>query len=203
VPKILGLTASPVMQSDPKSVSKIEETLDAICRTPSKHRAELRREVNLPVLSHVHYQRAPEDSCSNSTKTIRSLGRVVAGLKLSEDPHYINLLKDTTERGCRKLEKVRLNEKTWCRDQMKTLYTTTLTVCKELGSWAADYYVSEVVSKVLMMASKSDGSGVWEVSGDEKRYIAKALNRVELSNTVNLVSIFRGSKVTIQGVGED
>lgn len=40
IPHILGLTASPVMRSNATSLVKIEETLDAICRTPTKHRAE-------------------------------------------------------------------------------------------------------------------------------------------------------------------
>lgn len=191
IPKILGLTASPVMQSDPKSVCKIEETLDAICRTPSKHRAELRLQVKLPVLSHVHYQRpVSEDSFSGYTKTIRSLGQIVAGLKLSEDPFYINLLKDKTERGSRKLEKVRMNEKTWCRDQMKTFHGTTLTVHKELGAWAADYYVREVVLKVSKMASRSDEFADWDVSSAEKKYIDGALSRVDLSHAACLVSVF-------------
>lgn len=51
VPLILGLTASPVMKSNTESLEKIEETLDSICRTPTRHRDELRLQVKLPVLS--------------------------------------------------------------------------------------------------------------------------------------------------------
>ncbi|KAE9375393.1 P-loop containing nucleoside triphosphate hydrolase protein [Stipitochalara longipes BDJ] len=49
IPHILGLTASPVINSDPLSVIKIEETLDALCRTPKKHREKLRLQVKLPL----------------------------------------------------------------------------------------------------------------------------------------------------------
>jgi hypothetical protein len=74
------------MRSDPLSVTKIEETLDAICRTPTKHREELRVQVKLPVLSHVPYQPLiPESELGSYTKTIDSLGQALKALKLSED----------------------------------------------------------------------------------------------------------------------
>ncbi|OWP01069.1 dicer-like protein [Marssonina coronariae] len=53
VPHILGMTASPIMKTNPQDLVTIETTLDAICRTPSKHRAELRLEVKLPLLVQV------------------------------------------------------------------------------------------------------------------------------------------------------
>src|ERR1700710_369708 len=75
VPHILGLTASPVMRSDPQNLVQIENTLDAICRAPLKHRAELRLQVNLPVLSQVYYQGTqPEIPLTSPSKTMASLG---------------------------------------------------------------------------------------------------------------------------------
>jgi hypothetical protein len=41
IPRILGLTASPVIRSKVEDISKVEENLDAISRTPTKNRAEL------------------------------------------------------------------------------------------------------------------------------------------------------------------
>jgi hypothetical protein len=83
------------MKSDPLSVAKIEETLDAICRTPTKHRAELRLQVKLLVLSQVSYQPlTSESSLERYTGTIDSLGRAFRGLKISEDPYVISLLEE-------------------------------------------------------------------------------------------------------------
>lgn len=183
VPHILGLTASPVMKSDPLSVTKIEETLDAICRTPTKHRAELRLQVKLPVLSQVSYQPlASESSLGSYTKTISSLGQAFRGLKISEDPYVISLLEEGTDRGRRKLGKVRMNHKTWCHDQMKSFHAMTLKICSELGAWAADYYASQVVAKVTKLADESGPSdGIWDVTSAEKQYLFKALSGVDIS----------------------
>ncbi len=90
VPSILGLTASPVMRSNPKSLTNIEETLDAICRTPTKHREELRLQVKLPVLEQIYYQ---EDLLTAVPRSIISLNEVYANLKLQGDPYVISLVK--------------------------------------------------------------------------------------------------------------
>jgi ERCC4-related helicase len=184
VPHILGLTASPVMRSDPNSVNKIEETLDAICRTPTKHRAELLTQVKRPILSEVFYESLPPaDSLSGYTKTIASLGQAYGSLKIQDDPYVLWLLKDDTDKSRRALEKVRLNHKTNSTSQMKSFYATTLKICAELGSWAADYYVSEVITKFLKNANDVETSfgGVWDLLAAEKKYLAKTLRDVHIT----------------------
>lgn len=126
-------------RSDPQGLEAIETTLDAICRTPTKHRAELRLEVKLPVLSRVFY----ESKCADPNKALTTLHLACRNLKLSEDPYVLSLLKDNTEKGRNKLKKVRLNEKTWCRTQMKSFLATATRIFQELGSWAANYYISQ------------------------------------------------------------
>lgn len=174
------------MQSAPKSVVKIEETLDAICRTPTRHRAELLLQVKRPVLSEVLFSSLPlESDFSQYTKTITSLGRAYASLKLKEDPYVIALMKEDTERSRRKLQKVMLNEKTWCSLQMKSFHATSLTVCRELGAWAADFYIAEVVTNYLKVIDEAENSlgGGWDVSSAERRHLAKALRKVDISRT--------------------
>jgi dsRNA-specific ribonuclease len=184
IPCILGLTASPTIKSDPESLVKIEETLDAICRTPRKHLAELRLKVNLPVLSHVHYQSSPPEALlTGSTRTIESLGRAFGSLKIETDPYVLDLASQNTEKSLRKLQQVRLNRKTWCQQQMKTLHATGLKICHELGPWAADHYISNVVSKFIKTAEDEGNFGVWDLSGAEKQYLAKALKNVEIADS--------------------
>lgn len=182
LPHILGLTASPVMRSNVASLANIEETLDAVARTPTRHRAELRLQVNLPVLSQVFYKSLPaEDQLSNYTKTIESLGQVRGSLKITEDPYVLDLIKDNSEKSMRQLQKVRMNHKTWCRDQMKSIHATSLTICREMGAYAADYYIASVISKFIKMADENDNYlGIWDVSSAEKLYLVKALRRVKI-----------------------
>ncbi|TVY43148.1 Dicer-like protein [Lachnellula subtilissima] len=182
IPRILGLTASPVMRSDPKSVTQIEETLDAICRTPKYHRAELLQNNKRPVLSEVFFDNMEVGDLSEYTKTIASLGQAYGRLDITEDPYVLALVKENTDKSRRKLEKVRLSRKTWCTSEMKRFYTTAVKVCKELGTWAVDKYVSEVVTNFTKDVENSL-AGIWDVSSAEKTYLAKALSHVQITRT--------------------
>lgn len=186
VPYILGLSASPVMRSNPDSVEQLEETLDAICRTPTKHRADLLLQVKSPTLSEVFYQSSnKENDMSKYTKTIASLGRVYGNLKITDDPYVISLQAQNTERSQRELAKVLLKHNTTSMSQMKAFYAMSLKICQELGAWAADYYISEVIARFLSIAHEIQDSlgGIWDLLSEEKRYMAKALQQVEISRT--------------------
>ena len=156
--------------------------MDAICRTPTKHRSELRLQVNLPVLTHVRYKSsAPESLLTGYTRTMASLSQAFASLKIEDDPYVLDLMSQGTEKSLRKLDKIRLNHKTWCQQQLKTLCATSLKICHELGAWAADYYVSCVVTKFMKMAKDTDSfEGGWDVSSAEKQYLSKVLKDVEI-----------------------
>jgi hypothetical protein len=168
VPLVLGLTASPTMRSDPSSLTKIEETLDAVARTPTKHREELRAAVNLPVLSEVLYQSLPAD-LGGYTKTLTSLGEVYRKLNILEDPYVLHLLRDGSDKSIALLHKAKLNHKTWCQDQLKSLNATSLKIWGEMGGYGVDWYVESVVSKFVKMAEGNDSYlGIWDVSSAEK-----------------------------------
>jgi hypothetical protein len=98
--------ASPEIRPSPNSLAKIEETLDAVARSPTKHRAELRLQVNLPVLSQILYQSLPiEALLTGYTKPMESLKQVYSSLKISEDPYVLSLVKENTEKSMRQFQK--------------------------------------------------------------------------------------------------
>jgi len=181
VPHILGLTASPVMRSSTNSLGKIEETLDALCRTPTKHRAELRLQVKRPALLQIYFKSL---SPTEYTKSLQTLARAYHGLDIEADPYIQQLRKNRTEDGERKLHKTRLNRKTWCQDQFKSLYATSLRIYAELGEWAADYYIAETVVKYLKKMEQNNGWGLWDISYAEQKYVADALKKIELNSTI-------------------
>jgi hypothetical protein len=85
------------------------------------------------------------------------------------------------DRSRRKLAEIRLNRKIWRHDQMKSFYATTLKNCSELGAWATDYYVSQVVAKMIRSAVEPGPSvGIWDLATAEKQYLAKALKLATL-----------------------
>lgn len=201
VPHILGLTASPLMRSDPASLEKIEATLDAICRTPTKHRSELRLQVKLPVFSQVYFEGLSADFMhSGYTRSIESLGRVLRSLDVREDPYIRALMEEDSDRSRRKLDKLLLNHKTWTHEQIKAFYNTSLRMSGELGAWAVDHYIAEVVANsVKLMEDDNDNfSGLWDAAQTEKQYLAKALSKVVITRTEsNLPSVMLVSnKVT-------
>ena len=186
LPYVLGLTASPVMQSSPESVNQIEQTLDAICRTPAQHRAELLLQVKLPVLFEVTFRAMTiQQELAGRTRTVSSLGEVYAGLEISNDPYVVSLRRDSSARSQRALGKVYQNNKTWCSSQLKTFYSTALTMWRELGAWAADFYIAEVIAIYDKVGGTLDDAlnTSWDVSTEEKHYIAKALRLVDIAQS--------------------
>lgn len=186
VPHILGLTASPLMRSDPASLEKIEATLDAICRTPTRHRSELRSFVKLPVFSQVYFEGSSSELVlSGYTRSIQSLGKILLSLDIREDPYIRALQEEDSDRSRRQLDKLLLNHKTWTHEQIKAFYNTSLRMCAELGAWAADHYIAEVVANsAKLMGDDDDGfSGLWDAAQTEKQYLAKALSEVIITRT--------------------
>ncbi|KAG9230047.1 dicer-like protein-like protein 2 [Amylocarpus encephaloides] len=203
VPHILGLTASPVMRSNPASVEDIETTMHAICRTPKKHRQELLKLVKLPVLSELSFQSMPpEEELRNFTRMLASVGQSYKSLKLDEDPYVISLRRNPSERAQRMLAKVYQNRKTWCSSQIKSFHSTSLKVCRELGASATDYYITEVMVNFAKIASElevSDG-GSWEITSAEKQYLWKALRQVESTRSMtppNTTTLMMSYKVNV------
>ncbi|KAI9055853.1 hypothetical protein LZ554_000792 [Drepanopeziza brunnea f. sp. 'monogermtubi'] len=135
VPRILGLTASPVM------------------RTPRKHRSELRLQVKLPKLVTVLYQTAPQAGSEGHTKTMKTLEDAFLNMKVTADP-----------------------------GQMKSFHTTATKILRDLGAWAADYYVSRVILKLTKVANGSaTHTDLSDISKAEKLHLTKVLQQVELS----------------------
>lgn len=137
-PHILGLTASPIMGSNPKSLSKIEATLDALCQTPTKHRTELQLQLKPPILTQITYKTPPRtEQLTGYTRTVKSLSQAFLALKIEDDPYVLDLQKHDGEKSAAKLKKVFSNHKTWCQDQMKSFRETSLKIAADLGAWAA------------------------------------------------------------------
>lgn len=114
VPHILGLSASPIMNSKILSLTKIEETLNAICRTPNKHRAELLEQVKLPELQRITYVPQPAKAkLRYATVTLASLHKIYRDLDIEKDPYVIKLKAEKTERSIRDLKKAFMSRGTY------------------------------------------------------------------------------------------
>lgn len=181
VPHILGLTASPVMSSRPRSIIEIEETLHAVCRTPHQSHAELLQQVKMPEFCQVLYieNLLSEVSCP---RLLTSLLKVYSEMDIYTDPYVVMLQKDASEKSQRRLEDALQKRKTWCFDQMKAVYQTSQIVFRELGSWAADFYIQKIVSRSKSLVEDANYTtlDVGKVSRLEKVHLYNLLSRIDV-----------------------
>ncbi|KAI1471063.1 uncharacterized protein F4812DRAFT_164917 [Daldinia caldariorum] len=179
IPSILGLTASPIVSSKLDTLEKIEQTLDAVCKSPSIHRDELLSVVKRPTMTHVFYTQPDEDDFP-LTNTMKSLAGVYYSLDINEDPYIVRLRRDKRERSQVELEKALRNKDTYVFSQMQSLWRKSVTIHRELGNWAADYFISTSIAQFLKLMKENDlfFQG-WDTQ--EKQYLANALKNVKAS----------------------
>jgi ERCC4-related helicase len=174
IPHILGLTASPIISSKLESMDKLEETLHAICKSPHIHRDELLATVKRPNMSYISYQTADPPP---STSSIKSLEKIHRQMDIAQDPFVLSLKHEGTDRSRRTLQKAIEKHDTRSLRQMRSFCRSSQKLSEELGTWAADYYISEVVSN----AERAAGAvSIWydKWLEAEKTYVADLLRKV-------------------------
>ncbi|KXX79980.1 Dicer-like protein 2 [Madurella mycetomatis] len=178
VPHILGLTASPLMRSNLDDLERLEQTLDAVCKTPSKHRDELLAQVKRPDMILVSYGSLPYEDAGDPTPTMSRLSSVYRGLDIKTDPLILKLLTENSPRDRELLLKAVRTRNTYCQRQMKSFCVRARDTCIHIGPWAADYYIYKVISEFLSTLDTPD----WQTSdltGQEKIYLANAFRMVD------------------------
>lgn len=176
-PAILGLTASPVINSKVGNLGTLESNLNAISRTPKLHREELFKFVHRPELIRLDY--SPSSTNFVASPALESLGAVFEGLDIKQDPWIIKMKSDQPESNA--LREAMINHKTYCHDRIKGLYDKALAIFTELGSSAADYYIHQSIQKFQRQAV--DGSYAIEgLKETEKDYLRQKFGQVEIPN---------------------
>ncbi|KAI1153106.1 RNase3 domain-containing protein [Nemania diffusa] len=175
-PAILGLTASPIMRSNIDGIEKIEQTLDAVCKTPTIHREELLSMVKRPHLSPVI---VPNSGDRIRVESITSLAKAVRALDIYQDPYILRLRRGQTENNTYMLRKALEKRDTPVIKQMQSLYRKSLEIHRQLGPWASEYFVYKAITQFL---SSVEQDLTWfETWGTaEKQYLSNILRQVEI-----------------------
>lgn len=179
VPHILGLTASPLMRSNLNDLELLEQTLDAVCKTPSRHRDELMVQVNRPEMMAISYGAVSDTLCvASSTPSMTRLKSACWALDIKQDPKVRRLLADNTPRSRERLRDVLLTKKTYSKSQMETFCNRAEEMCKVFGPWAADYYIHRVISTFLKdpgaLSQPTDN-----LAEQERLYLAEAFRKID------------------------
>lgn len=181
VPAILGLTASPVVNSKHGSLETLESNLSAISVTPKKHRDELERHVDAPKVEVVLYSAGcpaiPDDICSALAMEARTYD-------MSTDPYVVDLKKrDDDPKATKELLKIMDKGKTYCLEQIRSLDLRALTLQTTLGPSIARWYVSRCIEKFREGLS-SERTVLPDLSEHERVHLADILFGVERTNTL-------------------
>ena len=119
---------------------------------------------------------------------LQSLHSVYRSLDILQDPYVIRLAASSTASSKRQLEKVLLNKKTYCQDQISTLYRRSIRLFEELGCWAVEQYLCSCIEKFKSYCDeKSILLQDWD--DEEKAYLRELLDRVVLTPPSRAVGI--------------
>jgi dsRNA-specific ribonuclease/ERCC4-related helicase len=176
-PHILGLSASPSMSSKEADLDRLEKTLDAKCVTPTLHREDLLKWVNKPDIEAIEYQPPLEEP---RTPSMASLVKAHVGMNIREDPFVLKLAADPTDRNRRDLYKAVMSHDTFSQNNVKALYARSVEIARELGTWAADFYIHKAVTDYISQAETSIGPLEKWVE-DERRYLSNTLRQVSVA----------------------
>lgn len=167
VPSILGLTASPLMTNNLDDVEKLEQVLDAVCRTPTKHREELLAHVNRPEMRVVSYGDSEDAGVEPApTHLMTRFREAYHGLDIRKDPEVLFLKAQYTERAREKLRLAITKKDTFVQRELKGVYNRAVFVCREVGPWAADYYLSGTISRMLAEMETGNPSPQFQYIGE-------------------------------------
>lgn len=175
-PAVMGLSATPSIRSNPQELVEIEYLIDAISISPTLHREELLKCVNKPELCALSF--IFEDL--PATANMESLHQQYLNLKIENDPYIKSLYHNPTDRNMRALETAVNKNDTFCMNQFKGLWRRCNEIHRQLGPWAADYYIWKAISLFLDTDHRAEQKyGTW--LSDEKHYLATQLRNIPLT----------------------
>jgi ERCC4-related helicase len=176
LPKVLGLSASPVMKARASSqdLQQIERNLCSTARTPKMHRSELLRYVHKPQLIRIDH---PAEVFKD-TQILSALRGAFQTYDLAQDP-YVLELQQQQRAGydiSKQLHKVSVSGKTYCRDQLKSLLTKAEDMALELGTSPMQWYMHQNIAMFKELMHTSD-SQLLDFSVSERKHLLDILTR--------------------------
>ncbi|KAJ5101267.1 hypothetical protein NUU61_003489 [Penicillium alfredii] len=180
VPRILGLTASPIVRSSGEELQVIEANLDAVCKTPRVHRTELLEHTHQPHLERVEYLPCGKEDYGRGSRLLLLLTECAKAYEIKDDP-YVEMLRRNPDKKA-KLDETLRTGKTFCSAQLKKFVERSCHIYDELGGWAADYFIDASIDQ--LRRSIHDASSLDELDRMEKVYLLELLFSINAPNDV-------------------
>ncbi|KAK2797192.1 hypothetical protein FQN50_009291 [Emmonsiellopsis sp. PD_5] len=174
-PHILGLTASP------EKLEKLEANLHARCVAPKIHREELMQYVYLPEHCTITFQ----NDVSAPTPMLRSLIEAVDGIDIEEDPSIKILRKKNDLKSIGKLDKYLEKRNTPCLSQLSKFLNRSISMYQNLGPWAADAFIFEVVKRVKSKVSRHSMEVLTSWDKEDDIFILDTLSKIQIPQEID------------------
>ncbi|OJD27728.1 hypothetical protein ACJ73_00875 [Blastomyces percursus] len=179
LPHILGLTASPITKVDPKYLMKIEANLNSRCETPRIHREELMRHVHRPELCTVNFH----VDMSVWSDILQSLHRIVDTVDIEQDPWIKRLKQQKGRRSQENLLNAMVKRKTFSMSEMSKLRRQATSIHEDLGAWAADAFISEVVKRIGAKRAKKSADLLSILEREEEDFVFETLSQMPIHSS--------------------
>ncbi|KAF2446838.1 P-loop containing nucleoside triphosphate hydrolase protein [Karstenula rhodostoma CBS 690.94] len=178
LPKILGLSASPVMKAkaSDEALEVIERNMNAITKTPKMHRSELLRFVHKPQLIRMSYS----PTVDMDSPLYAELNSQLMSYDLRSDPYVLDLLNNPNKyhNSTKKLEEATFKQATYCFKELKTLVDKHKTTAAELGVSVADWCLQQCIARFTKQIRFSDQ--LLDLSHAETEYLQKVFSGLPL-----------------------
>lgn len=166
-PKVLGLTASPVVRKrDSAGLKVLETNLDATVCTPKVHREQLLLHAHRPEMSVASYGGATPLTCP----LMHDLEALYNAMDIEQDPYVMRVKEEDPAAYTKAITK----RKTYCQDTVKSLCNKSKEVMKDLGPRLCHVYIQTVLQK-LMKPRKSDTLYGPSFDQEEEAYLQRLL----------------------------
>ncbi|KNG50113.1 hypothetical protein TW65_03031 [Stemphylium lycopersici] len=167
LPKILGLSASPVMKA---AASK--EGLES----------ELINYAHQPELMQINYP--PHSPIGSPSVLLLALKNAYTTYDLMKDPYVISLLEQQRNGYdvSRQLQKLWNSNKTYCHDQLKQLVSKADAMEEELGQSAMEYYLHQCVDKFASFNRIADEQ-LLDITTKERQHLLDIFKTLPLRDT--------------------
>lgn len=177
VPKILGLTASPIVRCNKNELQLIEANLDAICKTPRVNRTELLKCVHRPYIQRINFTSSCGGDNGFGSRLLRPLHHCILAYDIQDDP-YIELLRQDPDKLA-EAQEVALSGKTFCKEQLTKFLERSLHMYEELGGWATDFFIEASVDQ--LRRSVENDKQIIGIDRIEQVYLLELLMRMPVS----------------------
>ncbi|THV65646.1 P-loop containing nucleoside triphosphate hydrolase protein [Aureobasidium pullulans] len=183
VPRILGLSASPVMNAKAGGLEVLETNMDSHAITPRLHRSELMQYVHIPELMKMSFQSQKAPDIPNSLR--ENLTTIIHQYKIREDPYLVELIETGGPDMKTSVNEILMSRKTYCTDQLRALRTRAEVIARDISLSASETYIQACRDKFLAGIQQNNASWMPELSDKEKGHLAQIVSGLRVDSAIS------------------